>query len=632
MRRQAADNIDKNRGRRIFPAVLMILLSAPLYGVSYVHLNDADRIVVSSLPTELVLTCDAASIGNKLICEMFHDVDNDGRISADDPRTFYHLFADGVGTLRDESSKRDAVAGDDTPADGRIRAVLSFDASWNPGCPQNWLLRITDSDGSVASAVVSWRLGEKNSGLCGRVNEEGSQKPLGGMLITFISDELSERIYRAITNPQGEYKIDLKPGQYTVYLKGTRQHKEAQRRARVVADEHRRIDFAAEQWPARVTGRVLLNEQPVAGVCVVLQGNTDDQVYFGITDDEGRYCIGAEAGEYRLRLDPEDSRQFGGGIWPQGCFVAQEEIRIVLGRGAAVEKDFVYLPYPAVITGRCLLENKPVADASIQAVGIDPQNGRRRVYRCFSDKDGRFMLGVDQVKLLTLYAQKQGLFSTVISDAEMLDIRNRSFQSEVHLTFDRASSLMSISGRVIDEKGRPLADVPVVARHADASSPEGHLITHTNAEGNYFFDIVKEGDWRIGAIALGRTISPQLSFKFLTSGVRYENVDFVVGGGLPMLANGSTLHIYKLGLLPRLPDDFSKSLLTGFVFPQSGYAEIPLTTPDAERLAELIDEQLSRGYRPISWDGEEKQGTAIADGIRLHRITSEPTQAVNKTQ
>lgn len=603
------------------------------WSVSYVHLNNSDSISIQSLPTEIVFSCDVASIGNKITCEIFQDINANGQIDAYDPRVYFHYFIDGLGNIQDGESKKDIIIGDETGVDGVIRSILLLEELSNPGSPQNWLVRVIDLDNSLAVASVSWMLPAGPTQASGRVIDKTSGKALSGVLITFANAGTPNQQRRAITNAQGEYTIELRPGDWTVYAahpseklyKDTNLQELHQYRGQRI-----HLDFAAQSYRTFLSGKVAFESgEPVADVSVILQNSTDLKIYHGRTDEDGCYRIGVDPGDYSVTINQYFAKYLGNDIWPDGFYAQPESVTLHIPVGSTCERNFQFSPYPAVINGVCSLNGAPLQDVLIQGISYDPETKKQELFQTFSQADGSYSLGVKLHVVTSLFAQKQGLYSLSLPDVHNLDMKEETVRDGMDFKFDKQATLMSLSGRLTDEQNNPINGAYVAAFNEWENGPDGHLISRSDENGEYFIDVKCEGDWRLGVFTADRHPSPSMYYKYLSSGVRYTNLDFVLTDDKARLARSNgQLRLADFYVMPHLPDPFFKGTTIDFILPQSSLTEVEVLSIDGKQLVTLIDEQLSRGYQKIRWDGKDGEGNIIGSGVYLCRVKSEQQTSI----
>ncbi|RPI01743.1 MAG: hypothetical protein EHM72_05775 [Calditrichaeota bacterium] len=616
--------------------ITLILLGSTIksWGVSFVNLNSSESISISSLPTEIVLSCDVASIGNRVSCEIYHDINENRIIDSNDYRLFFQYFIDGLGDIVDAQSLRDKIGGDQTDSDGIIRSTLRFEDSRNPFGPQSWLLRITDDDQSSVTAGIKWDLQAAKTGAKGRIFEKSTGSPLAGVEVIFTKMNGADESRRAITNAAGEYRIDLTAGVWNVFATNRldQLYKDApMRRLHIFSGQISKTDWQMQKYESFVCGRVYQEDHtPSADISIILQNTKEFKIFHGRTDQNGNYCIGVQAGEYNITLNQYFSKYLGNDHWPEGFYAFPESNTFTIQPGQQLFKDFEFRPYQAFISGRCTLNGQPVADVLVQGIGIDPKSKKQVLFQTFSQADGAYTLGIQPFVMTSLFAQKQGLYTLSKSEFKNYDMKSELLKRDINFCFDKQATLMSLSGRLVDEQQRPVAGAYVVARNDWDTGPDGHLIVRSNDNGEYFIDVRTEGDWRIGAFTSRNSQSaPSLYFKYLVNGVSYKNLDFVLSQHSSMIAqtNGQ-LDLSDFYVLPHMPDPFFKQTTIDFILPHSGYTEVEVLSIDGEELVTLIDEQLSRGYQKITWDGKDDEGNIIGSGVYLCRVTSEKQTSI----
>ena len=155
------------------------------------------------------------------------------------------------------------------------------------------------------------------------------------------------------------------------------------------------------------------------------------------------------------------------------------------------------------------------------------------------------------------------------------------------------------------------------------NSPDGHLITKTNQDGHYHFEIKVEGDWQVGLFTNGAGVHPDMYYKYMSLGLKYKKLDFVVADAVDATTNKGQLLLSDFNIVPHFPNPFFKETVIDFVLPKSGVTQVDVLSMDGQELTTLLNYKLSSGYQKILWDGRDDDGNFIAKGVYLCRIKAQ---------
>lgn len=81
--------------------LFLINYSSIAFGVSGLTANGQNPLSIQTSTSDIVLFCDVASFGNKISCEIFHDIDQNLIIDSYDERLYFHYFVDGLAHIQD---------------------------------------------------------------------------------------------------------------------------------------------------------------------------------------------------------------------------------------------------------------------------------------------------------------------------------------------------------------------------------------------------------------------------------------------------------------------------------------------------------------------------------------------------
>ena len=526
--------------------------------------------------------------------------------------------------------KENGVPGDETERDGFIRTTLQFDEQLRAYSPQTWIVRITDQDNSTATASLMWDIPVDFPSVTGSVVDAATGEPLTHVLLHFRDAYFPESDRLAITDSSGSFAVQLSTGDWHVQTTHVVNQEYQNSMKALSIQQNQTIPFMVKtkKFDAFVTGQAHFeNNAPVENITVALQNTQSLEIVHARTDEQGYYKVGVAPGEYVFAATPYFSRYLGNHYWPHGFF-AQPSVDTVSIQHGEIIQNLCFRPYTSFIRGVCMSDGKPLADVLVQGVAIDPETNEQKLYQTFSHADGSYALGILQRNAISVVAQKEGYTPTPLAGFPHIDLHEKSTQESFNFQFKKQHSLMSLSGHVYGQNSQPLSDVYVIAYNVWEHTPRGHLITQTDARGQYFFDIKVEGDWQIGIYKKDAEVQPDMYYKYMSPGLKYNDLNFVVSSDLNARTNKGRLVFAEFGIVPHFPNPFFKETIIDLVLPSSSHTHVEVLDMDGNELTTLVDHDLSGGFQKVRWDGTDDFGNVIANGVYLCRIKSKESTTV----
>jgi RNA polymerase sigma-70 factor (ECF subfamily) len=205
---------------------------------------------------------------------------------------------------------------------------------------------------------------------------------------------------------------------------------------------------------------------------------SDALVLRGLTDDRGHYRLSARTGNHQLRVQ-------AAGYAPAEAWLSLKEDRT---------RDFELTP-AARVSGRVLerLTGQPVADAEVLLI-VEESAGRPPTPSAptRTDASGRFLFTSVEAGRYGLSARRGPLVSVPVDV-----IVNATDTAAVDLRVDPAAS---VSGRVLDETGMPLAGTIVQLHKRSFFTLEPALKTRSAKDGRYLIEGVLPGRYLARAL------------------------------------------------------------------------------------------------------------------------------------
>lgn len=269
---------------------------------------------LGDVTTPVTFQANCAAPGNKLVFDIYIDLDADGTLDPHDPRFVSFSVADGqVHHLPNASFWQD----EDGVTNSSVKATLTANGSWCFG--GDFIVKAIDQDSS--SATASFRVLQDASHPClvnGQVRLDDSP---AAWAIVFIEHEADPSgVSRDMASADGTFELRVKfPGTYTVLAFGPGISKFAEGSAQTVEVFEGTNDLQQPLVLSRgnrtISGKVLPSDtgEGLGGVVVI--GGSENCASAAVTDDDGDYALAVEEGEWEVRA--ELGHMYGLGYVPQ---------------------------------------------------------------------------------------------------------------------------------------------------------------------------------------------------------------------------------------------------------------------------------------------------------------------------
>ena len=317
----------------------------------------------------------------------------------------------------------------------------------------------------------------------------------------------------------------------------------------------------AKSNSASISGRVTVAEKGVADVTVVATSATafdGRTIGRAKTDPEGNYRIdGLPAGSFRLSPVTLPYALEGSHGVPE---MRGQTINVV--DGEAVDRVDFKLVRGGVITGRITdVDGNPVIGEQVGVHGSNVrseswsfENPRNRtddrgIYRIFGLAAGEYRVSVGQDNpsaIGSVIGRSGGFYiktyfpgTTKQSEAKVLELKEGAELSNVDFVVGRLSDGFAISGRVVDNTGKPQPTVSVgYSRVVEGKQDFGRLnfMSLTDADGKFRAEGIQPGKYRV--FTLGGPTQPRTLYSEVS---QFEVVDADVTGIVITLRPGATI-------------------------------------------------------------------------------------------
>jgi hypothetical protein len=378
--------------------------------------------------------------------------------------------------------------------------------------------------------------------ISGQVTDSVSGTGLPGILL--MAQTSSGLAVVASTSTNGDYTLLVNSNKWTVQLsdgEGTilgycreSVHKIS---ANATSGSVSNIDFQLIKGNALVYGNVMTTQSNVVPSVIIDASDTNNDVFDseGITDANGNYCAVVVAGGDSA--EPDNS-SLTGFISPQNAFFN-------VSSGQAVRENFVLQPVTAYLSG-VVQDNfgSPIGNISIVLDPAGDTNGSLSE-NIQSGSNGSFSAPVDAGTWTLALECNTAESNSLISEQLTVNVSSGVSVSNLVLVAQHATA--SISGRVTDSSGNPVASVNIFANATvGTTNYVGGCVT-TDSNGNYS-TLVFPAEWTVGGSYPGMT-----NENVTVSGTNNVTLNFAISpqSGAPSLSqpvlSGGQLQFQVIG-------------------------------------------------------------------------------------
>jgi hypothetical protein len=289
---------------------------------------------------------------------------------------------------------------------------------------------------------------------------------------------------------------------------------------------------------ATVSGRITIKDKPAPGIAVGLRVNEPPRQqpvsYRAVTDVNGEYRItNVPAGNYWMNVSAP-------------AFVLTDDTAnsksLIIGKGEMIENVDFTLLRGGVITGKVTdADGRPLVQ---QEVHILPQTERphyfahiqtddRGIYRAFGLPPGVYKVAAGSADDDAFGARYNAAYyrrtyhPNVLdaAQAKLIEVSEGSEATNVDIVLGRMVTTYTASGRIVDEAGQPMPNVPYAVSHFVNANSTHSLTTGavSNARGEFNLEKLMPGNY-------AAMIRPEGNTDVRADQVRFEITDSDITG------------------------------------------------------------------------------------------------------
>ncbi len=610
--------------------LFLLLVPALLFAVSNAKINGQKEVTITSLPTELVFTCDLAQAGNKLAVEYYVDIDMDDIVGPQDPLQEFLYITDGIGWIRYPDDSDDDFEGDETSTDGKLKTTITLEADVLIPKGITGIWKLTDEDGSVDYVRINLQVQPQPPFIQGKVTAQNTGAALQNIIVIAENEEESSM---GLTDANGNYQIPVVPGTYDVVameFPTINYQPSDTAEVTVSGSTSQTQNFQLEPFECFVQGKLSLeNGTGVQGIMVVANGGiASDFFSMTISDAQGNYRLGVMPGQVIVGASSLMNMQ--NEFWPVDHYVDPETDTLTISSGETLTSNFIFKPYTSFITGKCTVNGAGLADVTISGFALDLTTFAMRFYMTTSDAQGNYRLGVFPGLLSTLTGYKDGYqLTSPVGGYMSINVLPSQTITGKDFVFDASESSL-ISGTVTYGDGSAAANVYVAAENFSEESADGFLITYTNSSGYYEFENVLTGNYHLGVYKSGYSSDPTMRFFDLLYGAQQTGQDFVLSPGTGVADEETILQPATIRLSQNFPNPFNPVTSIKFDLPVASKVEVAVFNAVGQKIRTLVDSHCNAGEHQVIWDGKDDRGAKVSSGLYFYQLKTDQYQKMMK--
>ena len=608
--------------------------------VTNLKLNGQQEITVAKVPTLVIMTCDLAKPGNRLVGGVYGDFNENGGF---DPfeRNWdwrYGYLIDGIGWITDPTTPLAAIMGDETDVDGKLRVtfpLLQQHANiWPRG---NIFIHLKDEDGTEAQAVIHINIPPVTPMIKGRITSTVTGNPISGINLQLAQIVTSggAEFHNAYSDKNGEYAVTVKPGTWQIMvLVGSRNGSFKNPQAvtvTVAAEETVTQNFSLASYGSFIQGFLKKkNNDPVAGAIISAMNYSDYSNVTSQSDSTGYYKLGVNAGKVLVRMKQDNDIS---SVWPLGYYTTPSEITLDVNAGQTVTQNFTFEPYTGFVEGACLVDGQPADFVRVHVEYIATQGSQWGVSEGYTDINGRYHIGVrpGSVTNMQIFSINYEIVSstwgnTQFAVAEGQTVTGKDFTMRLYQGTNR------ISGKISNADGSPATHVYVVAVEENTYFVYTYLYAYTDQQGRFEFNNLVDGNWRVGGFKKDASIKPNFHYHTLENGKMVTDADFTVTSTTAVPATEksqpASFHLYA-----NHPNPFNPQTIIQYRVPEQGAGKpVRLSVSDllGRELKILVNEPQPSGEHRAIWDGFDNRGQRVASGVYFYTMAAENYRETRK--
>jgi protocatechuate 3,4-dioxygenase beta subunit len=474
-------------------------------------------------------------------------------------------------------------------------------------------------DGNDTTGIDIALAPEVPTGIRGTVTDLGTGNPIEGALVRSYDVNSWHHHRWALTDANGDYEIETRPGEY---------------RVTAVAE-----GYLLEEYPSNV---IVPETGFVEDIDFALTGFSFGSISGTVTDTSGapleyvrviarmydswfgRSARTDEFGDYTIEnLLPGDYRvhAYKWGFEPE---VYPDTVEVPDG-GNVVDIDFIMtppLPDDGVISGTVTDDStgSPIEGASLIAIGH--RHGPWHhfiVRRVFTDANGDYMFDNLPHIPFKIHAHADGYMGEFYDDVhhywDATPVTPDAADIDIGLEPRDDPGIRSIVGKIVNPYG-DMVDGAIVYLMSD-----GQIVDEVNsdAEGYYGFTNLQPGIYEVSVFTPYGEGSFENPIELILND--YAGADIVVA--VTSTDEESNLLPERTALAQNYPNPFNAQTTISIDLPATSNVELSVYNIVGQKITTLLNGEMGAGEHSVIWDGRDNTGHEVASGIYYYRLSAD---------
>jgi len=527
--------------------------------------------------------------------------------------------------------------------------LMAFTNGWNLYEPYNITIDIYDNivfdfelipielpgSGSVSGMVYDAESGDVIAGAFLHLASIGGGNPGGGWWNHYEVNSDETGLYVISNVEEGEYILTGEAEGYLMSFYDGASNPEEATVIEISEDEEVVADMTLIPLVFyTVSGTVMnfVNNVPIAEAVVraMIPGTGCNHwaVAESITDELGNYILEVPQGDYIFVAEygSPNSQDFMRQYYDHKQTPASADVVTISEDISGIDFDLA-LPenYDNHISGTITVEGgipeNPVLVAAVSG------GGNHWEAACVTDMFGNYILNNlpegDYYILAYEFASVPTYYPGVIDfqDAEFVSAIGYVTGIDFELILPESNGVYQVDGYVYDHNNQPVANANVVILD-EAEVVLSYAVT--NSEGYYLVNGLPSGNLT-GLATKVLYQSDTEAINVTTTGT----ADFVI---IPEATTGAPEDQVTPAAvtLSNYPNPFNPETTISFGLTEAGYTTLNIYNIAGQKIATLVQDELSAGTHSITWDGTTSNGANVASGMYFYRLQSGDYSITNK--
>jgi hypothetical protein len=479
------------------------------------HISPA--VITNNYIGPITLTVSNLTAGQTVTIGEFLDANGNGKIDAGEDEVSQFSVTDGVQSLIGGATNINVPGDTDGNANGKITGVLNY-----PGLNQtlsaiagSYLFKLSDPSNSFAAVTNAFTVKQQTAvqGVMGTVYANNLPQPYAVVVLIVQNGNGGSG---AVADANGHYSISNAPGAYGL-LASAPGYVGAPANVNIASGSFSTVDLTNVTATGYLTGNVSdsSTSKGLPGIFVTAQAS--NALTLGFTDTNGDFALPAVANQWQMKFDSSSGLASAP---PFGYVTFQNsKLNTNLSSGSLSNLDFSFPRATALFYGQLTdSHSNAVPGAVIEADSADNLYESQGA----TTLGGQYAIGV--------FSNSWFIGPQDLSSNYIFESTNASIANDDAMLVNLQARLVTayLTGKVVDENGKPQTNVSVVVNAVDTNGFLTPLNQNFTTSGDGTFSIgLYGGTWNLApecsSAGASGLVPPSIDFT-LVDGVSQSNI------------------------------------------------------------------------------------------------------------